>query len=258
MRYGSIDSESRKSFVQVEYETAIKKIEILIYVIDEQNSLIRPFHVDKNENAKKLEDFKEYLRHTHTVAIFTTPDDLTNKIEKDIVRIIREKGIVIDEDKFEPLSDNKTTIELINKFNLMPKKFSGAEIGLIVEFINSPHGVHKRTCDGLRLTYRATLARRIKIIEPNESSFTSFQFLKELYAEDEFCDFLYTAETGKPYKIIAKLSFGFEQEIHHVSPIRNYVVLNTTPPINNLETGEKIESYIRHNPIEALILVKPL
>jgi hypothetical protein len=260
MRYGSIDNESGKSFVQIEYETAInEKIETLMYIIDEQNSLIPPNYVDKNENAKKLKDFKEYLKNIHTVETFTTPEDLAKKIERDIVRLMSEKGVAIDEDKFEPLSDNKITSELIHRFILMPKRLSGTEIELIVEFTYSPHRIQKQTCDALKLTYGASIARRIKIIEPNDSSFKNFRFLNDLYAEDELCDFLYTAETAKPYKIIAKLSFGFEQEIiTQPIPVRNSIVINRRPPIIDLETGNKIENYIRNNPIEALILVKPL
>jgi hypothetical protein len=261
MRYGSIDSESGKSFVQIEYETAInEKIETLMYIIDEEKSLVPPKYVDKYENAKKLQDFKEHLRRTHTVETFTTSDDLVKKIDRDIVQLIREKGIVIDEGKFEPLSDNKTTIELIEKFDLMPKRLSGTEIELIVEFTDSPYAIHKQTCDALKLTYGASIARRIKIIEPKDIPYNAFQFLWELFAEDDLCDFLNTAETSKPYKIIAKVSFGIEHEISQKSPPDSLfsLTLCRAPPIIDLQTGEKIESYIRYNPVKALILVKPL
>jgi hypothetical protein len=259
MRYGSVDNDSGKSFVQIEYDTAKSTgLEILIYIIDEQNALIHPAFVDRNEDAKKLQAFKEYLRNTHTVETFTNPDELASKIERDIVRLIRDKGIVIDEDRFEPLSDNKKTIELIDKFSLMPKKLNGSEIELIIEFTSSPYPVDKRTCNALKLTYGASINRRIKIIEPNDNSFKRLDFLKNLYADDDLCDFLYSAETGKHYKIIGKLSFGYVQDFHQASPRISMGWGDKSPHIVNLETGEKIESYIRAIPIEALILVKPL
>ncbi len=253
MRYGSIDSESGKSFVQIEYETALKEnIETLIYVIDEDKALISPVHVDKNENAKKLQEFKKYLGDTHTVEKFTTPDDLANKIERDLVRLMREKDIAIDQDKLEPLSDDKTTIEIIKKFWVMPKRLDGTEIELIIEFTNSPFAIDQKICRALKLTYGASVQRRIKIIEPNDDSVRAYSVLKNLYAEDDLCEFLYRAENSKPYKIIAKLSFGYVQEIHEAIPAYK------PHPIKDLETGEMIDSYIRYHPIEALIMVRPI
>ena len=258
MRYGSIESESGKSFVQIEYETAVsEKIDTLMYIIDEEKSLLPPINVEKFENAKKLEDFKEYLRKNHTVDTFSSPDDLANKIERDIVRLMTEKGIVIDEEKLEPLSDKKETIDLINKFLLMPKILDGTEIELIIEFTGSPFAIHKKTCDALKLTYGASIERNIKIIEPVDSSFKNVWFLKKLFAEDELCDFLYNAEPNVPYKIIVKLSFGYEQEIIHTSRT-TFSGQVKTPPMIDLETREKIESYLQQTPIKALILVKPL
>ena len=60
MRYGSIDNESEKSFVQLEYETANElSLDILIYLIDMENSLVLPKNVDTGESASKLKSFKE-------------------------------------------------------------------------------------------------------------------------------------------------------------------------------------------------------
>jgi hypothetical protein len=260
MRFGSIDKETGKSFVQIEYETAVnEKIDTLIYIINEEEALLPPIYVDKNENAKKLQDLKDYLRRNHTVESFSSPDDLAIKIERDIIRLMEEKGIVINEEKFEPLSDNAKTLEIINKFNLMPKKFSGKEIELIVEFTSAPITIQKPKCDALKLTYGASLSRRIKIIEPNDNSLKNFRFLKDLLAEDELCEFLYNAKPSQNYKIIAKLSFGCEQEFIQNSGsklLSGITSIFNPPPIIDLDTKERIENYLQHTPIEALILVK--
>jgi hypothetical protein len=56
MRYGSIDEKSNRSFVEVEYETALKKgIDILAYLIDEDKAAIAPKFVDLFEPAKQLD-----------------------------------------------------------------------------------------------------------------------------------------------------------------------------------------------------------
>jgi hypothetical protein len=257
MRYGSVDNETGKSFVQIEYETALsEKIDILIYIINENESQIPPIYVDKNENAKKLEDFKDFLRKNHTVDTFTTPDDLAIKIERDIVRLLQEKEIKIDEGKFEPLSDNKKTIELIKKFHLMPKKLNGTEIELVVKFRSNPFTIEKETCDALDLTYGASIGRQIEIVEPSDRDINYLNFLDELFADYNLCEFLYDVDITRPCKIIAKLSFGYERRIIRKS--EKSFFSPSIPPLIDLKTREKIENYISYSPKEALILVKPV
>ncbi len=53
-------------------------------------------------------------------------------------------------------------------------------------------------------------------------------------------------------KVIAKLSFGYVQEIHEAIPAYK------PHPIKDLETGEMIDSYIRYHPIEDRIMVRPI
>lgn len=84
MRYGSVDEESGKSFVELEYETAIKRgLEISIYLIDEENASIPPINVDC-ENAERLRNFKKQLKKDHTCCIFTSVNDLSLKIKGDM------------------------------------------------------------------------------------------------------------------------------------------------------------------------------
>jgi hypothetical protein len=54
-RLGSIDQETGKSFTQIEYETAYeRKKEILIYLVDENNSRFLVKYIDRDENRAKL------------------------------------------------------------------------------------------------------------------------------------------------------------------------------------------------------------
>lgn len=91
MRYGSVDEESRKSFVELEYETAKKSgLEISIYLIDEENASIPPINVDC-ENAEKLRDFKRQLKKDHTCCFFTSVNDLSLKINGDMEKFFRKR-----------------------------------------------------------------------------------------------------------------------------------------------------------------------
>ena len=88
MRYGSVVENFGKSITQLEYETADEqRLEILLYLIDEDNARIAPKFADY-ENAMKLQKFKKILKDKHTVSYFTTPDDLKIRIEKDLERLL--------------------------------------------------------------------------------------------------------------------------------------------------------------------------
>lgn len=85
MRYGSIDLKSQKSFSQLEYEKAVEmKLEILIYMIDEKNALIRANSFDP-ENHSKLKNFKTILSQSHTIDYFVDENDLVDKIKHKII-----------------------------------------------------------------------------------------------------------------------------------------------------------------------------
>jgi hypothetical protein len=90
MRYGSVDKESGKSFVELEYETAKQNhLEILIYIIDEENASIPPINVDC-QNAEKLKDFKKRLK-IHTCCFFNSVNDLSLKIKGDMEKYFAKR-----------------------------------------------------------------------------------------------------------------------------------------------------------------------
>lgn len=93
MRYGSIEKESKKSFSQLEYEKA-KKLgkEILIFIIDEDNSKINPKHIDF-ENYESLRNFKSILKTNHTIDIFRDENDLITKLNSSLRKILEPENI---------------------------------------------------------------------------------------------------------------------------------------------------------------------
>jgi hypothetical protein len=91
MRYGSIDDATGKSFVEREYETAIRSgLEIWIFLIDEENAGIPPKFVDC-ENADKLKDFKKRLKTDHTYSPYVSVDDLALRIKGNLEKFFAKK-----------------------------------------------------------------------------------------------------------------------------------------------------------------------
>jgi trimeric autotransporter adhesin len=73
--------------VELEYETAIEnKLEIRIYIIDEERANIPPKFVDC-ENANKLKEFKNRLKVKHTICSFNSVADFSVTLKNDVEKI---------------------------------------------------------------------------------------------------------------------------------------------------------------------------
>lgn len=260
MRYGSVDEKTTKSFVRVEYETALEKnLDILIYLIDEEKAQISPKFVDVGKSASKLRDFKDLLRKKHTIETFMSPEDLATKVERDLLRLFIEKGLVIKEEKLRPSVQPEKTVQLLNKFNLMPDRFDGSEVELIIKFSGNPEGVSKSLCKAIGLRFGWALSSSITVVRPPKV-WRQFAFLGELYAEYDGCDFLLDASNNNEYKVVAKLTFGQEKRVVLQSdlPFFSSSLLDQprSPKIKDLETNEVFDNYITHSPVKALVYVK--
>jgi hypothetical protein len=259
MRYGSVDEKTAKSFVRVEYETALEKnLYLLIYLIDEEKAQISPKFVDVGESASKLRDFKELLRKKHTIETFQSPEDLGNKVEKDLLRLFSEKSLVIEKEKLQPSVQPEKTIQLLNKFNLMPDRFDGSEVEVIIKFSGNPETVPESLCKAIGLRFGWSLSRFITVVHPPKVS-RQFKFLNKLYAEYGGCDFLFDASDNKEYKVVAKLAFGQEKRVVLQSD-RSLLVtgVRRSTTIKDLETDKEFDNYITHSPVKAVIYVKAI
>jgi hypothetical protein len=257
MRFGSVDSKTGKSFVQVEYETAVQnKLDALVYLIDEEHALLPPKFVDTGDAAQRLKEFKQFLRDRHTVDFFISPDDLAVKTERDLLRLFKERQLTIDDGKLEPLSEPEKTLELLKKFDLMPSRFEAAEVELIIKFSGNPRSVSEKRCLALGLPVGYSLSRPINVVEPPEAS--RYRFLDELLAQYEGCEFLYQSPDHKEYRVICKLEFGIEKSVVQtpINPFPSPNAFLLTRPIKDLETGETIDSYITSSNQKAVIFVK--
>lgn len=84
MRYGSIDSKTKKSFSQLEYEKAFDlNKDILIYIIDANKANI-PANSFDPENYLKLKKFKSLLSKNHTIDHFIDEQDLVLKVKNNL------------------------------------------------------------------------------------------------------------------------------------------------------------------------------
>lgn len=162
-RLGNIDETTGKSFVQREYERANElNRNILIYMIDEKDSLISPQNIDFDEKREKLIAFKSILKDRHTVDFFLSEDDLAEKLKRKFDDLLSAKG-----EKKEPSADEySNSKEIIAKFLLLPKVYSGREVKLKINFVGSPFPASKSLCSNFNLGYGKTIGVKIKTKEP--------------------------------------------------------------------------------------------
>lgn len=269
MRYGSIVKTTGKSIVQSEYEKAIEEsLRILVYLINEKKaSPYPPMFVDRDDNARKLGDFKEKLKNNHMVEFFESPKDLAAKVERDLLRAFSEKGIDIEKERLKPTTESEETMDLMRKFDLTPERFKGSEVELIIKFSGEPQSVNKELCQAIDLKFGHSLSRPIKVLHLQGSS-DKFKFLQQLHAEYDGCDFLYDVPGDKEVKIIAKLAFGQERTIVFQPPPRphprSYLSQGVyefyepyRPVIKDIETDSPpFTDYLIRSPVKAIIFMR--
>ena len=133
MRYGSIDTETGKSFSELEYEEAVKNgIPVLAFIIDENECPVLPKYVDTGESAEKLKKFKTILNSRYA-SRFNSLDNLKELV----VRAVKKQ---IDEAKesqnlahiTSSSSDYKSGAEIFKRFLIIPGRYRNKEVFLRV------------------------------------------------------------------------------------------------------------------------------
>lgn len=143
MRYGSIPDGHDKSMTHLEYEEAQKlQLPSLIYILDENHQPVLPIHVETGSAAEKLKSLKSHLKNKHTLSYFTTKEDLTGKILKDLPSVLSVLGTTME----GPLVDNTDgdSVLFLKNFKELPRRYQGKEI--IVDLTTSSYGGFSR-CD---------------------------------------------------------------------------------------------------------------
>ena len=191
-RNGSVDADSGKSYTQLEYDRAYSLgKEILIYLAEEGSAQIPYSDIDRvAEDREPLNAFKRLLRERHTVETFTTPEDLSEKLQRDFVRY------------FTPSEPEATGAEaeldlasgIMKRFLLLPKTVSGREVRLRVAFGGPPYAAARAACTTFRLDYGAAVGIPIQVAAP---SFHGVKQLNALLASGKSVDELLTAVPKK-------------------------------------------------------------
>jgi len=207
-RLGNVDKASAKSFTQVEYEKALElDREILIYMLDEQDSKVSPQDIDFGEKREKLVAFKSILKERHTIDSFVSEDDLVNKVKRRFDELLSRK-----EQLEQPVKDEYSlSKELIDKFLLVPKIYSGHEVKLEVDFIGEPFSASKALCSSFNLDYGQTIGAQITIKKPQlDEDVINYVFIDERNLNDYL-----SLKERKNVGIYGKLQFS-EGQINNV------------------------------------------
>lgn len=149
MRYGSVDTNSQKSYTELEYEKARELgIPCLIYIIDEENALIPPKYVERGASADKLDIFKNKLRSEHVVKRFTTPESLGEALQHDLPEMMnrinaeeeKKNILALEEKDAEDIIDERAEYRKIEKFLIRPVKYHGQEVSIRLRVLENVNG----------------------------------------------------------------------------------------------------------------------
>lgn len=201
MRYGSEDSNSGKSYSQLEYEKAIEKNkEILIYLIDEESSVVTP-NLIQYDKIQKLNNFKSILKDKHTIDTFSNSQDLVSKLQRKFKELLTSKVTTVIEDEYE------NTNKIMNLFFLVPAAYSGREIKLKIKFIGQPQPVSKAICQNFNFEFGKTVINKIEVIHP----IFKFKNFRHIFIEfEQFKKFIILSKEVE-YEIFAKVLFKDEK-----------------------------------------------
>lgn len=200
-RLGSIDKKSGKSITQIEYEKANElQKDILIYIMDEENSKSYIKDIDFNKNHEKLKVFKSVLKENHTIDTFINEDDLIEKLKRRFNEILSKKEKITE----SQISEYDNSKSIIDKFILLPKLFSGKEIKIKIKLSEDPFPASSSVCEEFNLEFGSTLGYGINIILPKVNKNT-FQFI--FITEDLVGDIL-KINNKNEIEIYAKILFS--------------------------------------------------
>lgn len=198
-RRGSVHPETGKSFTQMEYEKAVELgKEVLIYLINENDSLVEIKNIDFGEDRNELLQFKWTLQEKHTVDFFHAPADLSQKLKNRLDDLLYKKE---EENKSDDYDYSK---EILEKFHLLPKMYNDREIKLRLTIIGDAFPASKVLCEAFGLDFGKTLGVKIQILEPTIQD-NQFDYL---FFADETVDFYFSRDKSQAVEIIGRLVFS--------------------------------------------------
>lgn len=201
MRYGSEEPSSSKSYSQLEYEKAVEQnLEILIYLIDEENANVTPKLI-QYDKIQKLNNFKTILRDKHTIDTFSNPQDLITKLQRKFKELLTPKATAVIEDEYG------NTKKVMDLFFPVPAAYSGREIKLKVKFSGQPQPVSKPICKNFNFEFGKTVVSKIEVVHP----IFKFQNFRHIFIEFEQFKKFISIDKSCEYEIFAKVLFKDEK-----------------------------------------------
>ncbi len=201
MRYGSEEPNLGKSYSQLEYEKAIEQNkEILIYIIDEENSTVKP-NLIQFDKIHKLNNFKTVLKERHTIDAFSNSQDLVLKLQRQFSKYLTPKKEIVIADEYE------NTKKILDLFFLVPSIYSGREIKLKVKFTGPPKPVSKPICQNFNFDFGKTIINQITVEYP----VFEFKNFKHIFIEFRLFEKFISMDKNLEYEIYAKVLFKDEK-----------------------------------------------
>ncbi len=216
-RLGAVDPVTSFSYTQLEYEKAFELgKEIFIYLSDEQNGSVVPKFIDFGENHTKLESFKSILLDRHTIDKYNDAADLAEKLGRKFDELLTKKSA--ESSKLD--NDFNRSKDILQKFLLLPKEFTGREVKLKIRLEGEPFPASKAICKSFSLNYGRTLGVRIKMKLPliKDEAF-NYLFVDSKQAED-----FMKIEKDIEFDIYAALNFSED----NIASIRAHFVSKTS------------------------------
>jgi hypothetical protein len=195
-RFGSLESESNKSYTQLEYEKALKqKKEILIYLVDDE-AQIKVKAIDFKQH-KKLENFKQLLKEKHTVDFFKTPQDLSNRLKNRLDNILTTKEL----EKFK--INKNTDLNLLEMFFLFPNKYKNNETIVNIKLLKKAIPLSKEACKELGFKFGKTIITKIDFLDDIDNN-----QIKYLIIPEEKSNIYFDRNNNQEIKILSRLIFS--------------------------------------------------
>jgi hypothetical protein len=200
-RLGSIEPNTKKSYTQLEYEKAIElDKEILIYLVDEKNSVVNTQYIDFGEAHEQLENFKQLLKEKHTVDFFRNPNDLVERLEN------RLNGLLVKKEKELLQETEDHSKNVLEKFNLFPSKYNGREIRLKIKISKQAFPLSKRACDAFGCDFGETVGVPIELVSPVVKNDIEYIIVSE-----DLSEFYFKLEETQEIEVLARLVFSEER-----------------------------------------------
>lgn len=224
-RHGSIDDETGKSFVELEYEKARELgLPKFAYIHDGSQSFVPR---DMDQNQEKINTFKDRIKSELTVNTFSTPDDLADRVFSDLVRELPAKGFDINKSAGEE-HESAALKERLFKFSILPKVYYGWEFEVKAK-LGRIQSASKKKCNAFSLEHGATMTRDFDL--GDERSNDIFVGLpREVIASDELAKKIIDCPSDKFVRLSLKTVYG---EVEDKTPI--YETEDYGPP--DLITG---------------------